>query len=89
MISGMLGQGIPGSTNCSSQVLDSFGSAGVLQLLPAFGAQSVLRGSDTGIPAGAVPFHVFFGWHSAGYAGEVGPREVRKLPRWLWRSRSL
>lgn len=80
MIPGVLAQGHPGSTNCSSPSIGFIGTPAFFNFFRPSGPNPSFAGLVTGIPAGAVPFPCFSAGIPAGYAGEVALAKCASYP---------
>jgi hypothetical protein len=80
MIPGVLAQGHPGSTNCSSPNIGFIGTPAFFNFFRPSGPNPSFAGLITGIPAGAVPFPCFSAGIPAGYAGEVALAKCASYP---------
>src|SRR5216683_2346626 len=80
MIPGVLGQGHPGSTNCSSLSIGFIGTPAFFNFFRPSGPNPSFAGLITGIPAGAVPFPCFSAGIPTGYAGEVALAKCASYP---------
>jgi carboxypeptidase family protein/TonB-dependent receptor-like protein len=80
MIPGVLAQGHPGSTNCSSPNIGFIGTPAFFNFFRPSGPNPSFAGLVTGIPAGAVPFPCFSAGIPAGYAGEVALAKCASYP---------
>jgi hypothetical protein len=80
MIPGVLGQGHPGSTNCSSPSIGFIGTPAFFNFFRPSGPNPSFAGLIAGIPAGAVPFPCFSAGIPAGYAGEVALAKCASYP---------
>jgi hypothetical protein len=80
MIPGVLAQGHPGSTNCSSPNIGFIGTPAFFNFFRPSGPNPSFAGLITGIPAGAVPFPCFSSGIPAGYAGEVALAKCASYP---------
>ena len=80
MIPGVLGQGHPGSTNCSSPSIGFIGTPAFFNFFRPSGPNPSFAGLISGIPAGVVPFPCFSSGIPAGYAGEVALAKCASYP---------
>src|SRR6266478_5945788 len=78
MIPGVLAQGHPGSTNCSSPNIGFIGTPAFFNFFRRSGPNPSFAKAITGIPAGVVPF--FPNGLPAGYAGEVALAQLAGFP---------
>src|SRR2546422_1597487 len=80
MIPGVLAQGHPGSTNCSSPSIGFIGTPAFFNFFRPSGPNPSFAALIPGIPAGAVPFPCFSSGIPAGYAGEVALAKCASYP---------
>jgi hypothetical protein len=80
MIPGVLAQGFPGSTNCSTPTVGFIGTPAFFNFFRPSGPNPSFAGLISGIPAGAVPFPCFSSGIPAGYAGEVALAKCASYP---------
>ena len=80
MIPGVLGQGHPGSTNCSSPSIGFIGTPAFFNFFRPSGPNPSFAAAIPGIPAGAVPIPCFSSGIPAGYAGEVALAKCAGYP---------
>src|SRR5207245_5641578 len=80
MIPGVLAQGHPGSTNCSSPSIGFIGTPAFFNFFRPSGPNPSFAALIPGIPAGAVPFPCFSSGIPAGYAGQVAVAKCASYP---------
>jgi hypothetical protein len=80
MVPGVLAQGHPGSSNCSSPSIGFIGTPAFFNFFRPSGPNPSFAGLIPGIPAGAVPFPCFSAGIPAGYAGEVALAKCASYP---------
>jgi hypothetical protein len=80
MIPGVLAQGHPGSTNCSSPSIGFIGTPAFFNFFRPSGPNPSFAALIPGIPAGAVPFPCFSSGIPAGYAGQVALAKCASYP---------
>jgi hypothetical protein len=80
MIPGVLGQGHPGSANCSSPSVGFIGTPAFFNFFRPSGPNPSFAGLIPGIPAGAVPLPCFSSGIPAGYAGQVALAKCASYP---------
>src|SRR5207248_3007231 len=80
MIPGVLGQGHPGSTNCSSPSVGFIGTPAFFNFFRPSGPNPSFAALIPGIPAGAVPLPCFSSGIPAGYAGQVALAKCANYP---------
>src|SRR5438552_2816775 len=80
MIPGVLAQGHPGSTNCSSPSIGFIGTPAFFNFFRPSGPNPSFAALIPGIPAGAVPFPCFSRVIPAGYAAQVALAKCATYP---------
>jgi hypothetical protein len=80
MIPGVLGQGHPGSTNCSSPSVGFIGTPAFFNFFRPSGPNPSFAALIPGIPAGAVPLPCFSSGIPAGYTGQVALAKCANYP---------
>ena len=80
MIPGVLADGHPGSTNCSSPSIGFIGTPAFFNFFRPSGPNPSFAALIAGIPAGAVPFPCFSSGIPAGYAGQVALAKCASYP---------
>jgi Carboxypeptidase regulatory-like domain/TonB dependent receptor len=80
MIPGVLGQGHPGSANCSSPSVGFIGTPAFFNFFRPSGPNPSFAALIPGIPAGAVPLPCFSSGIPAGYAGQVALAKCASYP---------
>jgi hypothetical protein len=80
MIPGVLAQGHPGSSNCSSPSIGFIGTPAFFNFFRPSGPNPSFAAAIPGIPAGAVPLPCFSNGIPAGYAGEVAIAKCANYP---------
>ena len=80
MIPGVLAQGHPGSTNCSTPTVGFIGTSAFFNFFRPSGPNPSFAAFIPGIPAGAVPLPCFSSGIPAGYAGQVALAKCASYP---------
>jgi len=80
MIPGVLAQGHPGSSNCSSPNIGFIGTPAFFNFFRPSGPNPSFAALIPGIPAGAVPLPCFSSGIPAGYAGQVALAKCASYP---------
>src|SRR5216683_917362 len=80
MIPGVLAQGHPGSSNCSSPNIGFIGTPAFFNFFRPSGPNPSFAALIPGIPAGAVPLPCFSTGIPAGYAGQVALAKCASYP---------
>jgi hypothetical protein len=80
MIPGVLAQGHPGSTDCSSPNIGFIGTPAFFNFFRPSGPNPSFAALIPGIPSGAVPFPCFSSGIPAGYAGQVALAKCANYP---------